>query len=581
MTLGSGLEGYAFAFKNASSFEIVVKKDIPCTSFSSVKIDTKKRGMLQKLIEGQFRLHFQLDGLPVLMRSKESHYPVKGAAVGFVAPPMYAGLARNTMYLFNHFKFVITYQEDPSMYQGVRITGFDVFPVSKKHDESLSTCSGIDVVNRPTEYLLDLDDVMLEQNVVFSYDVKWVQSELEWVDRWDVYFLGLPGLPDDDIHYFGMSNSLMNILIMTCLISIILIRIFRKDIVGGGKKETGWKHVHADVFRPPSFSPMLLSVFVGNGVHLGTAAILTMILNVLNFTNTMTTGAVLTSLILVYALCGPICGYVSARLYKLFGGDDCKRNAALAAAALPGGSLAAFCLVNIFVWVDGGTTVDFMSMLVLVILFCCVAVPLVLLGDRIGRLAPCIEVPTTTSDAVRPIPVSKWTKGKSPAMFAGGLLILSTMNIELHFIMGALWVKQYYVTMGVLLMSTLIMVIACAQVSICICYCQLYCEDHRWWWASFRNCASTSVFMALYSLWYLNRLQLIGGLSVLIYLTYMSLASICIGLVCGSIGFLASLWFTRTIYGALQIDRSLKDVEDVGNESVPLTNGCEESSDSK
>jgi transmembrane 9 superfamily protein 2/4 len=343
---------------------------------------------------------------------------------------------------------------------------------------------------------------------------------------------------------------------------IFLFRIFREDIVGGGKKETGRKHVHADVFRSPSFSPMLLSVFVGNGVHLGTAAILTMILNVLNFTNTMTTGAVLTSFILMYALCGPISGYVSARLCKLFDGDDCQRNAALTAAALPGGSLAAFCLVNIFVWVDGGTTVDFMSMLVLVVLFCCVAVPLVLLGDRIGRMAPCIEVPTTTSDAVRPIPVSKWTKGKSPAMFAGGFLIFSTMLIELHFIMAALWMKQYFVMMGVLFTSTLIMVNVCAQVSICICYCQLYCEDHRWWWASFRNCASTGVFVALCSLWYLTRvLRLAGGSSILIYLTYMSLASIYIGLVCGSIGFLASLWFTRTMCWALQIDRSLEDVE--------------------
>jgi transmembrane 9 superfamily protein 2/4 len=212
----------------------------------------------------------------------------------------------------------------------------------------------------------------------------------------------------------------------------------------------------SNVFRPPSFSPMLLSVFVGNGVHLCTAAILTMILNVLNFTNTMTTGAILTSFILVYALCGPIGGYVSARLYKLFDGDDCKRNAALTAVALPGGYLAAFCLVNIFVWVDGGSTTDFMSMLLLVMIFCCVAVPLVLLGDRIGRMAPCIEVATTTSDAVRLIPVFRWTKCESPAIFAGGLLILSTMSIQLHFIMGALWVNQYYITMGVLLTSTLI-----------------------------------------------------------------------------------------------------------------------------
>ena len=31
------------------------------------------------------------------------------------------------------------------------------------------------------------------------------------------------------------------------------------------KEETGWKLVHADVFRPPAKHPMLFAVFVGTG----------------------------------------------------------------------------------------------------------------------------------------------------------------------------------------------------------------------------------------------------------------------------------------------------------------------------
>jgi transmembrane 9 superfamily protein 2/4 len=37
-------------------------------------------------------------------------------------------------------------------------------------------------------------------------------------------------------------------------------------------------------------------------------------------------------------------------------------------------------------------------------------------------------------------------------------------------------------------------------------------------------------------------------------LTYMSMISIAFGLFCGSIGFLSSLWFTRTIYSAVKVD---------------------------
>ena len=33
------------------------------------------------------------------------------------------------------------------------------------------------------------------------------------------------------------------------------------------QEDFGWKLVHGDVFRPPSY-PMLLSVFIGNGAQL-------------------------------------------------------------------------------------------------------------------------------------------------------------------------------------------------------------------------------------------------------------------------------------------------------------------------
>lgn len=33
------------------------------------------------------------------------------------------------------------------------------------------------------------------------------------------------------------------------------------------QEESGWKLVHGDVFRPPSFSPMLLSVMCGTGMQ--------------------------------------------------------------------------------------------------------------------------------------------------------------------------------------------------------------------------------------------------------------------------------------------------------------------------
>merc|ERR1711966_459706 len=75
------------------------------------------------------------------------------------------------------------------------------------------------------------------------------------------------------------------------------------------------------------------------------------------------------------------------------------------------------------------------------------------------------------------------------------------------------------------------------------------------WWKSFANCASAGFYLFLYSLWFLtSKLDLVGVLPVVVYLTYMSMISIAFGLMCGTIGYLSCFWFTRSIYGAVKVD---------------------------
>jgi transmembrane 9 superfamily protein 2/4 len=103
---------------------------------------------------------------------------------------------------------------------------------------------------------------------VYTYDIKWERSELRWSNRWDVY---LKGNPDDEIHYFSIVNSLMIVLFLTGVVAMIMFRTLHKDIssynemqtLEEAQEESGWKLVHGDVFRPPAFSPMLLSVLAG------------------------------------------------------------------------------------------------------------------------------------------------------------------------------------------------------------------------------------------------------------------------------------------------------------------------------
>jgi transmembrane 9 superfamily protein 2/4 len=569
--LGSRLQGHDM---KPAPFELVVKRDMPCTPLCSVALGGKKLRWMRKLVERQYRVQLQLDTLPVLMRSKELNYAVRGYPIGFKAPPTAHAMAspKSDYFVYNHLKFQVNYHEDASQFDGVRITGFDVHPVSINHASppkgtavtrttELDTCQGMGVENDPSKYLALRFQEDTTVNIVYSYDVQWIRNDLPWTDRWDVY---LVGSPDDGIHYYSIINSLLVVCFMTGAIATIMIRTLRKDIAGynelqtieEAQEETGWKLVHGDVFRPPSFSPMLLSVMVGTGSQIGCAFVSALMCCILRLTNSMNKGQILSSLIFLYVLLGSVAGYISARVYKFAQGKAWKLNAILAATALPGVFVAMFTILNVFLSIAGAATaVSFFTICKLFLLWVFVSAPLVFFGAFMGLRAQPLEPPSKTNQIARIVPGSNWHMSSIMTMLLGGVLPFGSVCIELAFIMGALWLHQIYYVMGFLLAVLFVLAATCAQVSIVLCYLQLCVEDHRWWWKSFWNCATSGIFLFGYSLWFLStRLELVGMLPVVVYLTYMSMISIAFGIFCGTVGFLSSLWFTLTIYGAVKVD---------------------------
>jgi transmembrane 9 superfamily protein 2/4 len=572
--LGSRLQGHE---NKPAPYPLHVKRSHGCRPICSVQLGGKQLKWLRKLVERQYRVHLNLDQLPVLMRSKELNYAVRGYPLGFQAPP--TGNNKEEFYLYNHLKFLITYQEDPSSFDGIRITGFDVHPVSIAHSpvseevqystmvDSCNADSAKPVTNDPSTYLaLRTGPTGEPLSVIYSFQVEWKASDLPWADRWDVYLIGSP---DDDIHYFAIVNSLMIVLFLTGAIATIMIRTLRRDIAGynevtsleEAQEETGWKLVHADVFRPPIFSPMLLSVLVGTGAQLGMASFMSMMCAIFKLLNPLKKGQTLTALLVLYVLSGSVAGYVSARFYKFCQpnekkSQDWKINTLYTAVGLPGVLVSIFCILNVVLSFAGAATaVSFLTILALFALWVCVSMPLVFVGSYLGFVANKLDVPTKISSIARSIPPLPWYSQPPLSVMLGGILPFGSVCIELFFIMSALWLHQLYYVMGFLLVVLLILAATCAEVAIVMCYLQLCSEDHRWWWKSFWNCASAGVYLFLYSLWFLSsRLDLVGVLPVVVYLTYMSMISVCFGLFCGAIGVLMCFWFNRTIYGALKVD---------------------------
>lgn len=252
--LGSALQGHDIKL---SPFQLRTKIPMPCTPVCAVSMDTKTIRWMQKLVKAQYRVQLTLDRLPVLMRSKEHNFAMRGYPIGFQTPKSYDNVETGDFFLFNHLKFIVTYHEKPGEFENTRITGFDVHPVSIEHNIpngevhariQTETCNDRESFdNDPESYMALKGDSRDTLRVMYSYEVEWVPSDLEWADRWDVYIVGAP---DDDLHYFSIVNSLMIVLFLTGAIGTIMIRTLRKDIslyneMDGidDAEETGWKLV--------------------------------------------------------------------------------------------------------------------------------------------------------------------------------------------------------------------------------------------------------------------------------------------------------------------------------------------------
>jgi transmembrane 9 superfamily member 2/4 len=150
-------------------------------------------------------------------------------------------------------------------------------------------------------------------------------------------------MPHSNIQWFSILNSLVIVLFLSGMVAMILLRTLHKDIarynqIDSGEdaqEEFGWKLVHGDVFRPPR-KGMLLSVLLGSGVQVLCMSLVTLAFACLGFLSPANRGALMTCSMVLYACLGTPAGYVSARIYKSFGGEKWKLNVLLTSMLSPG-----------------------------------------------------------------------------------------------------------------------------------------------------------------------------------------------------------------------------------------------------
>jgi transmembrane 9 superfamily protein 2/4 len=567
--LGERLMGRAQS--TVSPFETDLMIDMSCKVICTVPFSPKQRNRMMKLIKAQYAVNLSLDSLPVYVRRGQE--PVmRGYPLGSKLINEATGEVQ--FFYHNHLRFTIEWSTVDTDRKGVRIVGFRVTPVSINHDQgdNSKSCGKEKVINQ-SETLLRLELPSKKDRsrnprvlnsvtpVTYSYEVEYLEVDTPWADRWDVYLLGRA---DDSLaHHMSIINSFMVVLFLGTVLAVILIKALRKDLafyndmssVEEDVEESGWKMVHGDVFRPPSTKPMFLSVLVGSGTQIAVALLVVLCFSMTNLLNPMMKGKMLTDIVILFCFSGVVAGYVSARIFKFMGGKNWKLNTMYTATLFPGTCMTLFVFLNVFLSIAGSAkSVGFFTIVGTFLIWTCLSSPLVFVGSFLGFKRDVLTTPTRTNQIARVVPPQNLFGTFTSSFFIGGMPF-STICIEVYFLFGAIWMHQYYYLMGYLLGGTILLGMTCALLSTVLCYIRLCGENHRWWWMSFMDGACVGAWLFVYSLWYLvSCLHLDGFMPVVVYLTYMTMVSLALGLYCGSVGFLTSLWFTRTIYSAVKID---------------------------
>jgi len=267
-------------------------------------------------------------------------------------------------------------------------------------------------------------------------------------------------------------------------------------------------------------------------------------------------GQALTNMVMLYVFSGTVSGYISARIFKFCGGKNWKLNTMVTAVAFPGVLISMFIILNVFLAFYGSSkSVSFFTIVAAFLLWACLASPLVLIGSFLGFKREIISVSTRTNQIARVVPAQHSVMGSKYSSVLVGALPFSCAVIEIYFLMCSIWMNQYYYLMGFLLAIAILIGVCSILSAIIMNYLRLTGEDHRWWWKSFADSASCGLWLFVYSIWnLLYRLELVGVLPYIVYLTYMAMISVTLGLYTGAISFMGTFYFNRIIYNAVQLD---------------------------
>lgn len=285
------------------------------------------------------------------------------------------------------------------------------FTIGYNNDQIVSA----NVTTNP-EQRKDITDTKQGQEIVFSYSVDWVhEPNLKYSNRMSRY-VDSTFLPDTfEIHWLSIINSVVLALLLTAFLAIILMRILKNDFSRLmevdeeeiGDEETGWKMIHGDVFRSPQLLS-LFSAFIGSGAQIFFTVLVNLCCVLLGVYEPTKRGSILTSMILIYAVCGLVGGMVSGSLYRQLKGPNWVWTSILTAIMMPLPLSLVFMIVNSIAWGSMSTAaLPATTIMLILAIFLLVHFPLTVVGTVVGKnITPDFKPPCRTNRVPREIPTN-------------------------------------------------------------------------------------------------------------------------------------------------------------------------------
>jgi len=343
-------------------------------------------------------------------------------------------------------------------------------------------------------------------------------------------------------------------------------------------EDSGWKQVHGDVFRAPWLLTIVAAI-IGSGwqlIVLTLGVILFAVAGPIHGAVHEDRGELEHAILCCYCLSSIVAGYASGSYFKMYtpvrpgargksggtgGGDSAWQLAMLLTAVLLPTICGGIVLYLNAIALTYGTVnyIPFFALVKLFLLWIFISLPLCILGTLLGRNAKkggSSEFPCRVNAIPRPIPdeVPSYGKPMNLIPFAG-LLSFGSIFIELYYVLTSLWNYKIYHVYEFLLGVYAILIIVVSMTTIIVVYFCLNSENYLWQWIGLASGGSTAGYVFLYGVYFfMFKTGMTGFLQTSYYFCYMTLISLNLGILCGTIGHFAASKFVRTIFKNVKVD---------------------------